>query len=284
MIKQRGILTVLMIGLFFSSYLYAAPKKDLWAYWQQQDPQSRKTINHTVWTQLLQKYDHHSKSGINLFAYGSVSQKDKNKLKDYINYLQQLPIRRYNAKQQEAYWINLYNAETVNLILQHYPVKSILNINISPGLFSKGPWDAKVLKISGKAVSLNDIEHRILRPIFHDNRIHYALNCASLGCPNLQRRAFTVASLNSMLNKGARSYINSYRGAHFTHGKLIVSKIYIWYQADFGGTDAGVIKHLEKYADPKLRKQLANVSHISDSEYNWNLNLYQPNIKHKATS
>lgn len=160
----------------------------------------------------------------------------------------------------------------MNFILQHYPIKSILDINISPGWFSRGPWDAKLLHISGKEMSLNDIEHRILRPIFHDNRLHYALNCASLGCPNLQRQAFTADRLNRMLNAGARSYINNYRGVHFTNGNLIVSKIYIWYKTDFEGTDVGVITHLKKYARPLLVKQLNKVSKISGSEYNWQLN------------
>ena len=275
-------IVVLLTSLFVCCYLYAAPEKDLWVYWQHQDPHSKKIIQHTAWTQLLRKYDHHSKSGVNLFSYNRVSAPDKEKLQDYINYLQSIHIRHYNIEQQEAYWINLYNAETVNLILRHYPIKSILSINISPGLFSKGPWDAKLLKISGKAVTLNDIEHRILRPIFHDNRLHYALNCASLGCPNLQRHAFTASRLNSMLDKGAKLYINSYRGAHFSNGKLIVSKIYIWYQIDFGGSDVGVIAHLKKYAEPKLRSQLNQVSHISGSEYNWNLNLYDAQLKHSA--
>ena len=273
MLKYISIMGVALSLLAYFN-LEAAPKKDLWAYWQQSSSRSRSVINHSAWTRLLQKYDHHTKNGINLFAYAVVTPQDKKKLQHYLDYLQKLSIRQYNTRQQEAYWINLYNAETVNLILQHYPIKSILDINISPGWFSRGPWDEKVLYISGKAMSLNDIEHRILRPVFRDNRLHYALNCASLGCPNLQRQAFTADRLNRMLNTGAKAYVNSYRGAHFTDGNLIVSKIYIWYKSDFGGTDVGIIAHLKKYARSSLLKRLNSVSKIGGSDYNWQLNVF----------
>ena len=101
--------------------------------------------------------------------------------------------------EQLAYWINLYNALTVKVILDHYPVKSILDIDISPGWFSIGPWGKKLVAVEGVEISLDDIEHRILRPIWRDPRIHYALNCAAVGCPNLLREAFTGATAEVLL-------------------------------------------------------------------------------------
>lgn len=266
----KPLLFILLVAVVTG--LHAAPSKDLWPYWQKHNNRSQQTISHAAWTRFLRKYVHTTKVGLNLVAYAQVPATDRKKLQTYIRTLEDIKISHYNRAQQEAYWINLYNAETVNVILEHYPVKSILDINISPGWFSRGPWDAKLLTIEGNKVSLNDIEHRILRPIWDDNRLHYALNCASIGCPNLQRHAFTADKLNNMLNQAAVTYINSPRGAHFNGDKLIVSKIYDWYQVDFGDSEQGVIKHLMRYAKPALKQKLASTKGIADYEYDWNLN------------
>lgn len=176
------------------------------------------------------------------------------------------------APLQRAYWLNLYNALTVKLVLDHYPVRSIREISISPGLLSVGPWRRKLVRIEGEELSLDDIEHRVLRPTWGDPRVHYALNCAALGCPNLQRSAYTAANTEALLARAAREYVNHERGARFEGERLIVSKLYIWFQEDFGGTDRGVIEHLQRYAEPPLAARLARTEGISDSEYDWRLN------------
>ena len=159
--------------------------------------------------------------------------------------------------EQQAYWINLYNALTVQVILDHYPVDSIRDIDISPGFFADGPWGKKLLVVDGEEVSLDDIEHRILRPIWQDLRIHYAVNCASIGCPNLQPEAFTAENADRLMDEGARAYIGHPRGASVDRGKLTVSSIYKWFKADFGGSDVGVIDHLQQFAEPELKAALA---------------------------
>src|SRR6185503_17839522 len=126
----------------------------------------------------------------------------------YVEKMQGVAIRTFCRPEQRAYWANLYNATTVKVVLDHYPVDSIMKINISPGLFAKGPWKKKLLKVEGEEVSLDDVEHRILRPIWKDPRTHYSVNCASLGCPNLQPHAFTAATLDAMLDEAARGYVN----------------------------------------------------------------------------
>jgi hypothetical protein len=155
---------------------------------------------------------------------------------------------------------------------QPYPVASIRDIDISPDWFSNGPWNAKLRAIEGEAVSLNDIEHRILRPIWRDPRIHYGVNCASIGCPNLRAQAFTAANAEALLASGARDYVNHPRGARIEDGRLIVSSAYVWFAEDFGGDDAGVIAHLRRYARPELRAALAEVDEIGDFVYDWRLN------------
>lgn len=248
------------------------PKPELWPHWDAHNDRFKVAIDHATWNAFLALYVRKSEDGINRVAYSEVTPEDRARLDGYVRLMQTVPIGRFARKEQLAYWINLYNAETVKLVLDHYPVSSILKIAISPGWFDRGPWDAKLLKIEGEELSLNDIEHRILRPIWRDSRIHYALNCASLGCPNLQPQAFTGGNTEAMLDNAAREYVNHPRGAHFEDGHLIVSSIYNWYKSDFGGSDATVLAHLRRYAEPKLARRLGGVSEISDYQYDWALN------------
>jgi len=252
----------------------AAPKADLWEVWTKHNPASAISVDHRAWEGVLAKYLAAGADGVNRFAYGRITPEDRKALDAYIAMLAATPVSRLARPEQRAYWINLYNALTVRVILDHSPVDSILNIGISPGLFSIGPWGKKLVRVEGRAVSLDDIEHRILRPIWKDPRVHYAVNCASIGCPNLQATAFTAANTEKLLQKGAREYVNHSRGAHFEGGTLVVSQIYDWYQADFGGTEAGVVRHLKRFAGPSLKKALDGVFGREEIsyDYDWNLN------------
>jgi hypothetical protein len=269
------LFVVTMIGniMWFSSTATAAPSPDLWTRWQAQTPDSTRIVDHSPWDMLLKKYLITSHpSGINRFRYAEVSPADRQTLGEYLGQLQQIGVSSLNRNEQKAYWVNLYNGLTVQVILEHYPVKSIMDIDISPGFFSNGPWDAKLLIIEDEKVSLNDIEHRILRPIFNDNRLHYALNCASIGCPNLQAAAFTAANTEELLEIGARTYINSPRGARMVKDRLHVSSIYKWFQVDFGGSEAGVVKHLLQYAEGDLADALRTYNKGMRDDYDWSLN------------
>ena len=250
-----------------------APAAELWSYWQTHDPDSAVEVDHRDWDNILKRYvDARHPSGINRFHYGNVLEQDKHALKNYLKKMEKIQVTRLNRTEQKAYWINLYNGLTVHLILEYYPVKSIREIDISPGLFNDGPWDARLLKIEGQDVSLNDIEHRILRPIWRDNRIHYAVNCASLGCPNLQPQAYTADNLEEFLEKGAGQFINHPRGVKFIKTRLQVSSIYNWFQEDFGGSDAGVIEHLEKYLAGESADKLKTIDRRLKYQYDWSLN------------
>ena len=164
-----------LLFILFSLPLFAAPKADLLPYWQDQVATDQRDISHQQWQKLLDKYLVVQPQQT-LFRYGAVTTEDKQQLSAYINQLSHLDPRKYNRNVQFAYWVNLYNALTVQLIIDHYPVTSITKLG---GFFSFGPWDQPVVTINNKSLSLNDIEHRILRPIWRDPRIHYAVNCAS---------------------------------------------------------------------------------------------------------
>ena len=267
---RLGLLGALLLG--FSTLAAAAPEAQLLPHWAAHDETSKWTIDASAWDGVLRDIVKPSADGINRIAYAKVSAADRARLDGFVQKMQAIPISRYPRDEQRAYWINLYNAQTVKLVLEHYPVDSILKISISPGLFARGPWGKKLLNIEGESVSLDNIEHGILRPLWHDPRTHYAVNCASLGCPNLAARAYSAATMETMLDEGARAYVNHPRGAEVSNGKLVTSSIYHWFRADFGGTDAGVIAHLRRYAAPKLAAELAAIKEIDSDRYDWSLN------------
>ncbi|MBT7486392.1 MAG: DUF547 domain-containing protein, partial [Rhodospirillales bacterium] len=139
----------------------AAPDADLWKFWTAHNPESQVTVDHTDWQTFLDAHVVASNDGVNRIAYGKVQSGAKQHLAGYIKYLSQFPPRTLNKNEQRAYWINLYNALTVNVVLDHYPVESILDIKISPGFFAPGPWGKKLVTIEGRDLSLDDIDHRI---------------------------------------------------------------------------------------------------------------------------
>jgi hypothetical protein len=252
----------------------AAPAAEPWPRWQAHDPNSTLDIDHAAWDAILAKYRRESSDGVARFAYDALaaSREDRASLKAYLASLAARPISAYGRGTQMAFWIDLYNALTIDVVIDHWPVASIRDVRISPGWFSVGPWGRKLIAVEGEQVSLDDIEHRILRPLWRDPRVHYAVNCASIGCPNLPARAATAANLEATLAQGARDFVNHPRGCRIEGGRLRVSSIYEWFKADFGGTDAGVIAHLREHAAPDLARALESVARIAGHDYDWAIN------------
>jgi hypothetical protein len=224
-------------------------------------------INHDAWDILLAKHVRPGTDGVNRLDYERLKSDDAGSLKSYLSNLQAVPISDYPRNEQFAYWVNLYNASTVQVIIDNYPLDSIRDI----GVLSQGPWKDKILKVEGKALSLDDIEHGILRPIWKDVRIHYAVNCASIGCPNLAAKAYRPADLETMLEEAARAYINHPRGFARVKGKLVASNIFDWYQSDWG-SDADVLTHARKYATNETAALLGTATTIDAYSYDWALN------------
>lgn len=236
---------------------------------------STETVDHTSWDRQLKAFVQPGPDGLNRVDYMALKKDGRQTLEAYLRRLEQVDPRRLDRAEQFAFLANLYNAKTVEIVVARYPVKSILEISLGGGLvaaISGGPWKAKVLKVGGIELSLDDIEHAILRPIFKDPRVHYALNCASVSCPNLRTEAFTGARLNEQLEAAAHAYVNSPRGVRLDAGRLIFSSIYVWYRADFGDSDQGVLQHLRQYAGPALGQELTRVTSIADHAYDWGLN------------
>jgi hypothetical protein len=275
---RRLLIAALIVPLaaFGSLESLFAPKAELWPRWEAHDPDSHMRVDHRFWDGFLQRYVRSGADGVNRVAYDTVSQTDKAALDAYLDRLAATRVSALRRASQLAYWINFYNALTVRTILAHYPVDSIRDIDISPGLFSNGPWGKALTVVAQTPLSLNDIEHRILRPIWRDPRLHYALNCAALGCPNLQRRAFTVENTPALLGDAARAFINNPRGVRVSGDTLTLSSLYVWYAEDFGGGETGVLEHLKKYAQPDLLEALDTVT-VIENDYNWSLNELRSN-------
>ncbi len=235
------------------------------------DPGSTITVDHAAWDAMLKKHvqpDGH----LNRVDYAAWKRESRDELLAYIERMEQIDVAGLTRAEQYAYWVNLYNAVTVALILKHYPVATIRDIDISPGFFADGPWGAKLVAVGGVELSLDNIEHDILRKVWDDPRVHYAVNCASVGCPNLARDAYRGETLDTQLDAAARAYIASPRGVQFSGGRVIASKIYSWYDEDFGNSEAGVIKHVSQYAEGEAASRLSGLSSIDDYEYDWSLN------------
>ena len=276
--RMGFILMVLIAGVLFASDADAGSgKAKPISFWATSDETSVRQIDHGAWQDILTVYLRIHSSGINKFDYAALkaTAKDTSKLVKYLDYLQELDPRNYSRAEQKAYWINLYNALTVKLVADAFPVDSIRNIckNRTPGSECSGPWDEVHAKVTGQDLTLDNIENDILRPIWKNPLIHYGLSCASYSCPDLCGTAFTAKNTETLLSTGARKYVNQNRGVDFMEDDFVViSSIYDWYAEDFGNNEQGVIKHLTRYADEKLAKRLMSFSGAIDYEYDWRLN------------
>ena len=206
-------------------------------------------LDYSSYSNLLAKYV----SATGVVNYTNLK-KSKSDLDHIVLYFADHPIAKSAARMERlAYWINVYNANTLKLVIGLYPIKSILEIN------NGKPWDLKIVKSGKEVYSLNQIENEIIRPEFKDARIHFALNCAAVSCPPLLDKAYTAADLDQILDMRTKSFITSMPNS------IAVSKIFEWYKNDFGD----VINFINKYADIKL----AANTRLTYSEYNWSLNL-----------
>ncbi len=232
-------------------------------------PNGSGVFNHSDFDAILKSAVRPDAEGYNRVDYKAL--KSGGALQSYLGALQAAQPSAMSKPEAKAYWINLYNAKTLDVVLERYPVSSIKKINLGGGgLFGSGPWSAKVMTVEGQEISLDDIEHRILRPVFKDPMVHYALNCASYSCPNLATRAFTAKNASSLMRESAVAYVNHPRGVKVENGSITASKIYSWYASDFGGK--GKLKpHWMQFAKAAKAEQISAADGIS-FDYDWRLN------------
>ncbi len=217
--------------------------------------QGQSTFDHSVWDQALV---------LNVSSDGKVNYKgfmrDSSQLYLYFSQLSENPPQENWTKQEKlAYWINAYNAYTIKLIIDSYPIKSIKDLD--------KPWDKKFFKIGGEWYSLNDLEHKILRK-FGDPRIHFAINCASFSCPVVLNKAYTGDTLNAVLEEQTRKFINDPARNHITDKVVSVSQIFSWFKKDFKVNGGNVVDFINNYSKVKITNQPSK----GYKEYDWSLN------------
>jgi len=211
-------------------------------------------IDHSLWTVLLQK--HVSVSGN--VDYKSFNTNDSN-FQDYLNqFVEIIPSESWNKNEKLVYWINAYNAFTIKLIIDNYPVKSIKDI--------KDPWDQKFIPINNELISLNDIEHDILRNL-DEPRIHFAIVCASESCPKLQNEAFVADKLEEQLTLVTKEFLGDNTKNKITVNQLELSKIFKWFSKDFK-QNGSLIDFINQYSELQISKD-AKIKYL---DYSWNLN------------
>ena len=270
---QRNLALSLLAAAILATTC-APPQPERTSEWDASDESNVKPIDHSPWQDILDGYVEPDPQGVNVLNYAGLaaSSEDTAKLGGYLEFLEGIDPRDYRRAEQMAYWINFYNARTVKMVLDSYPVDTIREIH-QGDVPMKGPWGDVCANIAGRNLTLDQIEHEILRPIWRDERIHYAVNCAAYSCPQLIETAFTAANTESLLEAGARAYVNSARGVDVVDDEFVVlSSIYNWYPEDFGNTEESVIKHLTQYADGELAAFLEGFGGTIDYDYDWKLN------------
>lgn len=224
------------------------------------------------WSMILEKYVAPlDETGLARFNYGALhaNSDDQAALADYIRSLEATNVDDLSEKEAIAFWANLYNAVTIKVIIDNYPVKSIREIKSG---FRPGPWKRDLVTIGGNKISLDTIEHKILRKTYPSPLIHYMVNCASVGCPNLKDTPWTADTLDAERDIAARRFINSTRGVRITKKGLKVSSIFNWFKEDFGGSKTGVLAHIRQYADEDLAAAIDAGAKIDSYGYSWSLN------------
>ncbi|MCB4799159.1 DUF547 domain-containing protein [Neotamlana laminarinivorans] len=215
--------------------------------------------NHNQWNSLLQ--NHVSEEGnVDYVAF-------KNNQQALLNYIEALKttykntnaLKNATRNETLAFWINAYNALTIDLILKNYPLQSIRDL--------KDPWDQSLWQFGDKWFNLNTIEHKILRKM-NEPRIHFAIVCASISCPKLQNTAFTASNINEQLTEATESFLLDKTKNEISPNELKLSKIFKWFTKDFKGKGSNVIDFLNKYSEIEIEKN----AKITYKDYNWNLN------------
>ncbi len=276
--RLRQLFVPLLALIYFSltaTALQAAPKAELWPVWQPVTRAERSELpDFKIWQSFLDRYVKPYEDGLNRVDYARVTAADKQQLKNLLAGLANTDPRGWGPATQKTFWINTYNLAVVSLVLDHYPLESIRDIRLSfKSLFNGGPWEDKYLTVAGEALSLNDIEHRILRPIWPDRRLHFALNCASVGCPNLATQIYKTETLDQQLDAAEQDFLKNNRAVFWQprENTLQLSSIFDWYQVDFARNENQLLSYLQQQGVLST-EVLQNPDLKISYDYNWNLN------------
>jgi hypothetical protein len=196
--------------------------------------------------------------------------RDEARLDAFLGILEQTDAAMLSRDGRMAFYINAYNAWTIKLILGKYPdLESIKDL----GGFFSSPWKKKIVRLKGQVLTLDNIEHDILRPRFKDARVHFAVNCASKSCPPLMAEPYTGKDLQKQLQASAEAFINDPKSSYLKNGELWVSRIFKWFSEDF--KDGDILEYIIEFAKGEFRQRLIRNKKDLDIkylDYDWSLN------------
>lgn len=207
---------------------------------------------------------------------------NERRLDQYLDQLDGTNPAEYTTEAERlALWINSYNAYTLKLVADDYPIKSIHDLGtggrIIGWLLNRSPWDIRFAKVGGKEYTLNEIEHEILRVRFDEPRIHFAIVCAAVSCPPLRAEAYFPERLDGQLDEQAKIFLNDPRSNRFDRAakEAELSPIFSWFKKDFGGSDESTLKFVVPFLNEKTAAALRRDGFewdVSSSHYDWSLN------------
>lgn len=266
-LKNRAILTNMKIKIFviaFSILLTLISNTNSSA--EMVYPDSAGPDN-SLFTQVLR--DHVKNGAVDYKAI-----KQDHRFAEYIEILKNTNPEAIAAKDRLAFWLNVYNAFTVKVVIDQYPINSIMN-KFKYAL-KQSNFHKKLVEINGQKYSLNDVEHNIIRP-YGDARIHFALVCAAKSCPPLRREAYEPDRLDEQLNDQARIFLRDTdkNFIDFQNKKAEISSIFDWFKEDFEKNASSVLEFISRYLPEDQSAKLqanSNTFEIEHKNYNWDLN------------
>jgi hypothetical protein len=257
--KKNCLLILLLVSLFYGTF-------------DRIEKTAAAAEDHSIWAELLNKYA--KPDGVDYAGFKS----EEEKLDRYLKVLEHTDFKMLSDAEQFASYINAYNAWTIKLILSAYPgIQSIKEL----GTLFKNPWEKKLVRINSEVLTLDDIEHQILRPRFKDPRVHFAINCTAASCPPLRSEPYLGSALEEQLDRATRSFINNPGTYRLEGDALFVNRIFKWFSEDFNND---VIGFYLIYAENDLKEKLAQkkkVIQVKYLHYDWSLNDLSSKVRGK---
>lgn len=266
-------LAIVLVSAFFSSVAMAAIEARLIKFWDDSEESSLINLDHTPYQEILQKYVlPNGANGIARFDYERVSEQDLAKLQNYLKYLQFMEPRQLSSAEAKAYWINLYNAATLNMVINAYFDKGISKV-MGRGLPARR-WRRDIVTVSQQDMSLEDILNGVIRPLYKDPRVHYALFYGALGGPDISTDVLDGDNNNELLNQFEANYLKHSRAVRVESGELILSEMFKNFDTDFAPNKSELLTYLKERVPEDVAQSMNNIS--SDITYEYDLTLNAP--------
>ncbi len=269
--RKYKLLSLLAIALLLLSRpsVSAIEMKPI-EFWDDSEPLSEINVDHTALQEILQAYvisDH--PSGISRFDYDRVLDDDKAKLQAYLDYLQLLEPRQLSEAEAKAYWVNLYNAATLNMVIDAYSNGRVTKVQ-ARGLPTRR-WRRTIVTVALQDMSLDDILNGVIRPLYRDPRMHFALFFCTLGGPDMPTEVLNGENNNELLDKFQEKYLMQSRAVRLEDGELVLSEIFQNYDTDFADSESALIRYLQQYVPEPVSEAMNGVYDIR-FDYDWALN------------